>query len=433
VGAAILAGCGGGSASAPAPPAQAHPSPAPTPQTPRGHLRHVVVIVQENRSFDNLFHAFPGADTVDIGQSSQGPIPLRPMSLAAPYEIGHEHPGALLAVDGGKMDGFLEESVVPHVGTTAPPNAEYVYVPRREVTAYWRMARAGVLADRFFSQLDGSYIAHQYLIAGQAGHAINVPSGYPWGCEASSLDLLPIVDDHGTIVDRVRPCFGYRTLGDRLSEARVPWRYYAPPYGQRAFIWSAFDAIRDIHDSKDWATHVIAPETEILTDLAAGKPLAGVTWVVPNGLNSDHPNSQSTAGPAWVSSVVDAIGQSRNWNDCAIVILWDDWGGLYDHVPPPTYDQFGPGIRVPLIVLSPYALRGSVAHSTYTFGSVMRLIEDTFALRSLGTIDAHAASFASDVFDFGQAPRPYPGPFGSPADRARVLNEPVTSEPPDEG
>ena len=407
------------------------PSASPAgPQDPRGRLKHLIIIVQENRSFDNLFHAFPGTDSVDVGRSTKGPIRLRPMSLAAGYEIGHEHPAALLAVDGGKMDGFLREGVVPHMGTTAPPDPQYVYAPRTEVAPYWAMARSQVLADRFFAQLDGSFTAHQYLIAGQSANTINVPIGYPWGCDSNANNSVPVINSQGQITGHVFPCFDYKTLADGLDDAGVGWHYYAPAYGQGGYIWSAYDAVRHIRMTNVWNAHVISPQSQVLSDAASGTGLAAVNWVVPAGPDSDHPANQSTSGPAWVASVVDAVGQSPYWKDCAILILWDDWGGLYDHVPPPPGDQFGPGIRVPLIVLSPFAVQG-VAHGIYNFGSVMRLVEDAFGLPSLGTIDASAGRFGKDVFDFTQRPRAFPGPFGTPADRLRFMHERPSLQPPD--
>jgi phospholipase C len=157
-----------------------------------------------------------------------------------------------------------------------------------------------------------------------------------------------------------------------------------------------------------------------------------VTWVIPQGPHSDHPGNSSAQGPAWVSTVVNAVGASPFWQHSVILVLWDDWGGLYDHVPPPPGDQFGPGIRVPLIVLSPFSLRGSVAHSTYTFGSVMRLIEDTFGLQRLTRVDLSAASLGLDVFDFNQPPRAFGGPFGRAGDRNMILSQPPSLEVPDE-
>jgi phospholipase C len=130
--------------------------------------------------------------------------------------------------------------------------------------------------------------------------------------------------------------------------------------------------------------------------------------VVPNYHNSDHPGNKSDTGPSWVASVVNAIGKSPAWRSTAIVIVWDDWGGLYDHLAPPFKDdQGGLGLRVPAIVVSPFAKRGYVTHRVYEFGSIVRLIEDNWNLGRLGTTDQRSASLLTDAFDFAQKARPY--------------------------
>jgi phospholipase C len=392
-------------------------------------IQHVVIVVQENRSFDNLFQGFPGADTVSVAHDAQlGDVPLRPMSMTAAYDVSHLRPSALLAIDGGKMDGFSQEPA----GPTAPHNPMFVFVPQAQVARYFAMAKAGALADRFFSQLDGSFVAHQYLIAGQAGNATGVPALYPWGCDSPASNSIAILTPGGEPNGRVYPCFDYTTLGDELSANGVTWRYYSEPVTDvGAYNWSAYDAIRHIRTGGAWQQHIVAPAPQFLADVAAGT-LSSVTWVTPSGINSDHPASKSASGPVWVSSIVDAVGRSKFWSTSVVLVLWDDWGGMYDHVaPPPAVDVFGPGIRVPLLVVSPYAARGSVAHTTYTFGSVLRFVEDTFGVGRLTDVDAKATPFGTDLLNLQQAPQPYPGPFGTPAERRRLLGEPPSTEPPD--
>jgi len=431
-----LGACGGGGSSSgtvPSPPKLPTPTPLPSPATenPRGHLQHIVIIVQENRSFDNLFQGFPGADTVPSGPLQGGGMePLRPISMTADFDLSHLHASAIKDVDGGKMDGFSTEEVFPGATPTPLPYAMFSYVPHAEIGPYWAMGKSYVVADRFFGELDASYVSHQYLIAGQAGHAINEPNGTPWGCDSPPNSRVAIVNDAGHNTGSVFPCFDYQTLGDELDAKDVVWHYYSQAYGQNGYIWEAYDAIRHIRMTNEWALHARFPQTSILTDIAARK-LAAVIWVTPSLANSDHLGSHSTSGPQWVASIVDAIGESPFWKSTAIVVLWDDWGGFYDHVAPPPGDQFGPGIRVPLLVISPFARAGVVAHTTYTFGSIMRLVEDTFDLNRLTTVDAQASSFSTDVFDFNAPPRAFGGPFGNAEDRARVLAEPPSDAPPD--
>ena len=190
-----------------------------------------------------------------------------------------------------------------------------------------------------------------------------------------------------------------------MDAAHVSWRYYAPTYGAAGYIWSAYDAVRQIRFGADWNSYVVSPETTVLTDAPAGN-LSSVTWVTPSQANSDHPLGQSTSGPQWVASVVNAIGASPTWNSTAIFIVWDDWGGFYDHVAPKQVDAMGLGFRVPLMVISPYAKRGYVSHVDHEFGSLLRFTEEAFGLPSLGTRDAISDDL-QDCFDFTAPPAPY--------------------------
>lgn len=201
------------------------------------------------------------------------------------------------------------------------------------------------------------------------------------------------------------PCFDYQTLGDELDAANVPWHYYAPPLETTGGLFSAYDAIRHIRYGSDWTNDVVSPETQVLTDIANGE-LRGVTSVVPSFPNSDHPLAASNSGPQWVSAVVNAIGSSQFWNSTAIFIVWDDWGGWYDHVSPPQIDLMGLGFRVPLIVVSPYAKRGYISHQQHEFASILKFIEENFNLPSLNQADARADDLL-DCFDFSQPLRPF--------------------------
>jgi phospholipase C len=192
-----------------------------------------------------------------------------------------------------------------------------------------------------------------------------------------------------------------------LDAAHVSWKYYAPSAtgGDIGYIWSAYDAIKHIRFGPDWAGDVISPETQVLSDIENGK-VAQVSWVIPSWANSDHANSLSTTGPDWVASIVNAIGTSKYWDDTAVFIAWDDWGGWYDHVPPPQLDEMGLGFRVPLIVVSPYARHGYVSHQQHEFGSILRFTEEAFGLPSLGTRDAISDDLL-DCFDLSQPAQPY--------------------------
>lgn len=135
--------------------------------------------------------------------------------------------------------------------------------------------------------------------------------------------------------------------------------------------------------------------------------MPAVSWVIPDGEDSDHYDGKDTDyGPDWVTCVVNSIGKSQYWKSSAIIVLWDDWGGFYDHVPPPQLDYTGLGFRVPLIIVSPYAKKGYVTHTQYEFGSILKFVETTFGLPSLGTTDRRANNI-TDAFDFSQQPRKY--------------------------
>ena len=200
------------------------------------------------------------------------------------------------------------------------------------------------------------------------------------------------------------PCIDNETLADEVAAKGLTWRSYAPAIGKAGGSWSAFDAIRHIRFGAGWK-NVVSPETNVLSDAAAGN-LANVTWVVPTNKNSDHSGSGSTTGPLWVASVVNAIGQSPNWKSTAIFVLWDDWGGWFDHVLPPQVDVMGLGFRVPLIVISPYAKRSYISHVQHEFGSVLHFTEKNFGLAALAESDTRADDL-SDCFDFAQKPSVY--------------------------
>ncbi|HEV2037294.1 MAG TPA: alkaline phosphatase family protein, partial [Candidatus Eremiobacteraceae bacterium] len=196
-------------------------------------------------------------------------------------------------------------------------------------------------------------------------------------------------------------CFDHQTLFDRLDAESVSWRYYeALPNG----FWSAPDAIAHIRRGPDWA-NAVSPATTILSDISAAK-LPAVSWVIPSVAASDHSLGNDGSGPAWVASIVNAVGNSPYWNSTVIFVTWDDWGGWYDHVAPVMYNSNELGFRVPLIVISPYARLGYVSHVQHEFGSVLHFTEETFGLSPLGYTDARGDDFA-DCFNFSQTPSPF--------------------------
>jgi phospholipase C len=392
---------------------------APIPGSP---IDHVVVIMQENRSFDNLFNGFPGADTAQSGESLGITIPLAPVSLADPRDLDHTHPGWWQDWDNGKMDGFAR------AGSSSPILA-YSYVPEDEVEQYWTLARQYVLGDRMFQSNTGpSFPAHLYMIAGEAADVTEDPNSLFWGCDAEPGTTVPVLGPNGTDLPGVFPCWDDATAGDLLDAKGISWRYYAPASTDGTNINSVYDAIRHIRYGSDWGEYVIYPQTRVLTDIQNGE-LAQVTWVIPDFTHSDHPGSGSTEGPDWVASVVNAVGNSKFWNSTAIFIAWDDWGGWYDHVVPPQIDAMGPGFRVPVLVVSPYAKHGYVSHQMHEASGFITFIEHNFGLGTLGTRDVESDAFA-DCFNYSQKPSAF-APIATRVTVEKLVHE-APSGPPDD-
>jgi phospholipase C len=373
-------------------------------------IGHIVIIIQENRTPDNLFQGLPGANIATGGMNLKGQqVVLHAATLEEPYDISHSHPTFLREYDGGKMDGFN------NVGSGCGRKAvcAYGYVPSSETQPYFAMATQYAFADNMFSTNEGpSYPAHQYLISGtsvtddprySASENPSIPGGGNGsGCDAPARAFVETIDQFGNEGNPVFPCFDRPTLGDLLDAQAATWRYYQMVRGPG--VWHAYNSIRHIRFGNDYA-NVVAPSQQILTDIANGQ-LANVSWVTPAGINSDHSGTGGDGGPAWVASIVNAMGESQYWNDCAIFVVWDDWGGWYDHVPPPVLTSYELGFRVPLIVISPYAKMGFVSHTQYEFGSILKFVEEQFSLPSLGTTDARSNS-PDDMFNFAKQRRSF--------------------------
>jgi phospholipase C len=415
-------------------------------------IQHIIFVVQENRSFNDLFMGYAGAATQNYGYDHNGnKVALTKVGLASHYDIIHGFAQAVTAVDypnGEAMDGFDLQACQAPSGHQCPPDLAYAYVPRAQVTPYWDMAEQYVLADDFFaSDLDASFEGHQYLIAGQSERTFGIPKPNlaDWGCDSqpnTAIGLLSAATEPGMKTSQtIFPCFDPpntsfdTTLADELDASQTyTWRYYAPAVGTGGYIWSAYDAINHIRNGADWSADVISPEKMFLTDVGSGQ-LANVTWVVPDLANSDHSGVGTKSGPSWVASVVNAVGNSPFWDSSAIFVTWDDWGGWYDEVAPPLLDYDGLGIRVPLIVISPYALgpqgkKYAVAHTQYEFGSLLKFAEQTFGLSPLAASDSRANAFGADVFNFSQAPRAFKN-FSAPYSRQQLLRQPPSLLAPD--
>src|SRR5581483_10005008 len=259
---------------------------------------------------------------------------------------------------------------------------------------------------------------------------IDNPSLQPWGCDSPKGTVTSLITTAGDYLPNAGPfpCFTYKTLRDLLDAKAVSWKYYAPVIGNDfGDLWSAFDAIKPVRYGPEWQNNVSSVQN-LLGDVSGGK-LASVVWVAPDFVNSDHPGSKPDSGPSWIAQVVNAIGQSQYWNTSAIFVVWDDWGGLYDHVPPPQLDYQGLGMRVPMLVVSPYAKKGVVSHTQYEFGSLVKFVESTWSLGSLGTTDVRANP-VTDAFNFQQSPRPFSA-IPSKVSRSYFLHQRPSLRAPD--
>jgi phospholipase C len=400
-----------------------------------GKIKHVVYVVQENRSFDDMFEGYPGAHTASSGKDSLGGrIKLHPISLKTQYEIDHSAFAMFTACDGkGKLPGTRcrMDHFNLEVQYAGPLNGQYAYVPHTESRPYWDMAHEWVLADKTFaSQLDESFVAHQYIIAAQAHSSVDIPDLY-WGCGGDNSDSVQTITLKRKYGPTQRPCFDYETLGDELDQAGLTWHFYTSHYRTpMSGLWSGYQAVKHIFRGPDWKTDIITPQKQFLTDVRAGK-LSNFTWITPLCPDSDHPSCGGGFGPSWVTSIVNAVGRSKFWDSTVIFVQWDDWGGFFDDVPPPYKGYDGLGFRVPLIVIAPYAKKNYVSHVQYETASVLRFAEDLYGLDRLSAADARATSPAADCLDFSQRPRKFV-PISAPEDESFFLNQANDYRIPDE-
>ncbi len=442
--AAAFAGCNSSNAIPPNHPASATP------------IKHVIIMMQENRSFNNVFAGFPGADTAMSGPCVKEPwcktgtAKLTSVTLETTNHLGlgtdidHSHHGFEVECDFDKAAGQCRNDAFDKIrfgeSGNGPPAKlyPYAYIERSETKAYWDFAKRYSLADHFFfTDTASSFIAHQMILSGTVAlnddeSETDQPSNQPWGCDAYPGTYTFVLHKNGTeTANGPFPCFTqWGTMADLLDARNVSWKYYvASLHGDfSGGVWNGFDAIAKVRCGKykvpvkgpndcigygsAWS-HISSPNTTFFTDIKNGS-LPQVSWVIPILADSDHPASGCNHGPHWVTSVVDAVGKSKYWNDTAIVLLWDDWGGWYDPIPPAQTNYTSLGFRVPLVVLSPYARTDYVSKTDYQYGSILKWIEQNFGLGSLHTTDETSTSIG-DMLNYTQKPTPF-------------VNEPLPSE-----
>jgi phospholipase C len=399
-------------------------------------IEHVIFLIKENRSFDHYFGRYPGVegarrgDTLDCSSFEEaGSVELSDAPMVQPHDLGHAFYPGLLAINGGKMNGFnciaLGEDL-----------ASYSQYDRDSLPAYWAYADRFVIADHFFTSMYGpTFPEHLYTVAAQSYGVVdnksttNVEGNY---CDDSTeyTQRFPLEDLTDADVKRImrleenitsapgqllkiaeywestRTCFNIKVLPDQLQNHGIDWKYYALPDK-----WmNALQAIRHVRTGPMW-NKVQDPET-ILQDLKQDT-LPAVSWLIPpEGEANEHPGSGTNVceGENWTVEYLNAIQRSDAWPNTAVVVVWDDFGGFYDHVPPPHYDIMGLGPRTPALIISPYTRRGdnpeggAVDDNVYEFSSVLKFIEELHGLKPMTDRDERADPL-SGAFDFTQEPR----------------------------
>jgi phospholipase C len=359
------------------------------------HFQHVIVMIQENRTPDNLFCSchIPGADTKCSAKGA-------PISLTGYPDPGHGHWNFLREAAGNYQAG------------------EYDYVRDSVLAPYCELGRTYGFANRMFQTNQGpSGPAHDFILAASSQPSpgsdlfLSENTDALGGCPLSTFGIF--INPEGQESRGGPACLTIDSLPTLLSAAGLSWRYYTP--SQRTY-WNAPQAMarlcRAAHGecgAPDWAKNDPTNPAQVLSDIANGK-LATVSWVVPGKGNSDHPGSLYAGGPAWISSVVNAVGNSPYWENTAIFVTWDDWGGWYDHVPPlPNNsgfcEQYCYGFRVPLLVISAYT-PAMIDDDPHNFGSIANFIEENFKLGSLGAADAYSDNL-DDFFPASEAKRAF--------------------------
>jgi phospholipase C len=421
-----------------------------------GKFNHIVILDQENRTPDNLFGSNPtfepGVEIATSGINSTGAtVPFTPVALASCYDLSHSHQSFERAYNKGAMNGSDKVTVLPEPGCVPGPNPQFRYVDNSSGTVqpYFDLATHYGFANRMFQTNQGpSFPSHQFLLSGTSApttgsdlFAAEDPTTPFSGCASGPSISVALINPEG-VETRAFPCFDHPTMVDLLESGGLTWRYYA---ASAVPLWNAPNSISALCNvqmvngalactGSEWANVVLNPAT-VLTDMQNCN-LANVSWVTPTGQNSDHAADNTGGGPSWVASIVNAIGTSTcgYWQNTAILITWDDWGGWYDHVPPPQLGQpngwgtsYVYGFRVPLLVVSAYTPAGYVSNANHDFGSMLRFVETTFGLGLIGP-GIWADSYADDLMEF--FPLTSPNAFNaisSQLDAAHFIND---KEPP---
>jgi phospholipase C len=380
-------------------------------------IKHVIVIIQENRSFDSYFGTYPGADGIPKGTCVPDPLHggcVKPYVDHADSNSGgpHQNPNSIADVDGGKMNGFVGQAEVHCDGTLPCPTDVMGHHVASDIPNYWTYAENYVLDDQYFETDDSwSLPAHLEMV-----------SAWSADCKTSNpMSCVGTDQPRDRTAARPRP-FAWTDLTWLLHRDHVSWGYYLDHGAQSASnpegvpkIWNPLPGFTDVKEDGQEAN--IKTLGDFLTAAKAGT-LPALSWMVPDAADSEHPPALISRGQAYTTRIINAVMRSKDWDSSVIFLAWDDWGGFYDQVVPPVKDALGYGIRVPALVISPYARRGFIDSHQLSSDSYLQFIEDDFLAGSRinpetdGRPDSRpdvgenlAGSILGD-FNFNQKPRP---------------------------
>ena len=373
-------------------------------------IKHVIVIMQENRSFDHYFGTFPGVDGLRVvNDQPRNCIPDPRAKMGCSFHDGtdlngggpHGQAAATADINGGNMDGFIIQADRGNrgCGATHDPACTGSSSPdvmgwkdARDIPNYWAYARNFTLQDHLFEpNASWSLPQHLYMVSEWSARCRSATD--PLSC-INALQAPGAPPDQAGNAARTTPDYAWTDLTYLLHKNNVAWKYYVqsgvepdcanndaadcPPVNQSATtpgIWNPLPFFTTVQ--QDHQLQNITGVSNYYDD-ALGGTLPAVSWITPSGENSEHPPGLVSAGQAWTTSLVNAAMQGPDWSSTAILLSWDDWGGFYDHVVPPVIDQNGYGLRVPGIVISPYARRGFIDHQVLSHDAYVKFIEDVF-------------------------------------------------------
>ena len=416
-----------------------HANISPASESGIHKIKHIVIIFQENRSFDSYFGTFPGASGIPM----QNGVPTvcvpdpQTRQCAKPYpdhnDVNgggpHDAKASAIDINSGKMSGFIKEAQGGRKKCKDPTNPKCTNIKKTDVMGYhtqgdipnyWTYAKDFVLEDHMYESVHSwSFPSHLFLVS--AWSADCASSNNPMSCVSS---LMP---KNRTPKDPTP--FAWTDITYLLDKAHISWINYldhgAAPEGAYAGkrkagvpkIWNVLPGFSDVNQDQQRGN---IQNLSNFYNAARSGTLPSVSWIFPNPSDSEHPPAKVSVGQSYVTSLVNAVMKSPNWNSTAIFITWDDWGGFYDNVVPPQPDSLGYGIRVPAIVISPYAKTNYVDHQTLSFDAYLKFIEDDFLggqrldPKTDGRADSrtHVRENSSILgnlmndFDFSMSPRP---------------------------